>query len=240
MLALAVAASASNLALFMHWNSLAIALPAFFWAGVTNIGSTTGAFALLAGVLAWRPRWTAAALLAMPAGGLFTHGLKESIVSPRPAAVLQPEQLNIIGDVLRTSSFPSGHSATAFGVAAAVALCSLAAGKRPIAWVAIIVAAVVAYSRVAVGAHWPIDVLAGAAGGWLCGAIGFWWSGRWTFWKTNRGTRALAALMALASAYLFFEQLGYPQGLWAQYTLAAWGLAGALFALGSGTRRSLD
>ena len=228
----------ANTGWFIRWNQLALAVPGFLWAGATNLGSTAGAYALLGGGLAWRPRWVAAALLALPAGALYTHGLKEFFAEARPAAVLDPDQINIIGKALLTSSFPSGHAVTAFGLAAAVALCSAPSGRRWIAWAALAVATVVAFSRVAVGAHWPLDVLAGGAGGWLCGAIGVWWSARWRFWNTPRGVRILAVIVALLSLSLFFEDLGYPEGRWAQYALALWGLAGALVALATGTRWS--
>lgn len=236
-LALATLASGRNADWFMSWNGAAASAPPFVWAGLTNIGSTSGAFALLAGWLAWHPRWPAAAILALPAGALYTHGLKEFFAEARPAAVLDTAQINVIGEILRTSSFPSGHSATAFGFAAAVILCSLTGGARRIAWIAVSLAALVAFSRVAVGAHWPLDIFAGGAGGWLCGALGAWWSSRWRFWETRNGLRILAILMAVFSISFFFEELGYPEGRWIQYVLSMWGLSGAVYALVGGTRR---
>lgn len=236
-LAVATLASGLNSDWFIAWNSAAAAAPAFLWAGLTNLGSTSGAFALLAGWLARQPRWSAAALLAIIPGSIYTHGLKEFFAEARPAAVLDPEQINVIGEILRTSSFPSGHSATAFGFAAVVALCSLQAGRKHIAWIALALAMLVALSRVAVGAHWPLDIFAGGAGGWLCGAIGVWWSARWRFWRTRTGFRVLAVLMAALSVLFFVEELGYPEGRWIQYVLGAWGLAGALYALATAPER---
>jgi diacylglycerol kinase family enzyme/membrane-associated phospholipid phosphatase len=58
----------------------------------------------------------------------------------------------------RTTSFPSGHSASAAAFATGVALQSPAIGV-PIA----VVAAAVAYSRVHTGVHYPSDVVVGAA-----------------------------------------------------------------------------
>ncbi|HET6816490.1 MAG TPA: phosphatase PAP2 family protein [Mycobacteriales bacterium] len=60
----------------------------------------------------------------------------------------------------RTTSFPSGHSASAAAFATGVALQAPAIGV-PIA----VVAAAVAYSRVHTGVHYPSDVVVGAAMG---------------------------------------------------------------------------
>ena len=66
--------------------------------------------------------------------------------------------------LLRSTSFPSGHAATA--AAAACALLIVAPTFAP-AWIAM--ALVMAASRVYVGAHYPSDVLAGAGLGVLVG-----------------------------------------------------------------------
>lgn len=57
----------------------------------------------------------------------------------------------------RTTSFPSGHSASAFAFAAGVARAFPAAGVPLHA-----LAAVVAYSRVHTGVHYPADAIAGS------------------------------------------------------------------------------
>lgn len=57
-----------------------------------------------------------------------------------------------------TSSFPSGHAASAFGFATGAAA-ELPALRGPL----LALAAAVAYSRVHTGVHYPADVLAGAA-----------------------------------------------------------------------------
>jgi undecaprenyl-diphosphatase len=58
----------------------------------------------------------------------------------------------------RSSSFPSGHAAISF--ACATVLSALVPRAAP-AFVAL--AAAIAYSRLYVGVHWPLDVVAGAA-----------------------------------------------------------------------------
>ena len=63
-------------------------------------------------------------------------------------------------------SFPSGHAMSAFAVAAALAL--LAPRLR---WPVLALAAVIGFSRVYLGVHFWLDVLAGAALGMAIGAL---------------------------------------------------------------------
>jgi undecaprenyl-diphosphatase len=74
--------------------------------------------------------------------------------------------LDAVVGVPSSPSFPSGHAMTAFAVAAAIAL--LAPRLR---WVVLGVASVVAVSRVYLGVHFWLDVLAGAAFGMAIGAL---------------------------------------------------------------------
>ena len=65
-------------------------------------------------------------------------------------------------------SFPSGHSAYSF----AAATCMMLRDRR-LGSAALVLAAVIAYSRLYLFVHWPTDVLAGAAIGVLLGALAF-------------------------------------------------------------------
>jgi len=68
--------------------------------------------------------------------------------------------------VPRTTSFPSGHTASAFAFATA------ACGELPALAPALVPLAVaIGYSRVYTGVHYPSDVAAGAALGVACGVV---------------------------------------------------------------------
>jgi undecaprenyl-diphosphatase len=71
-----------------------------------------------------------------------------------PAVVLDPEPL--VG-VPTTSSFPSGHTSTSF--ACAYVISRLAPRLTVFVYV---LAALIGFSRIYVGVHYPLDVLAGA------------------------------------------------------------------------------
>jgi len=82
--------------------------------------------------------------------------LKHAVSRERPPAViLDPKPLM---EVPTTSSFPSGHAATSFACALV-----LARFAPRLTIPLFVLAALIAFSRVYVGVHYPFDVLAGAA-----------------------------------------------------------------------------
>ncbi len=131
------------------------------WVRVTLWLSVLGGFlvmgpAALAAVawLAWRgERARALWLFAMIASGrLVVEGIKLLVQRPRPSLADRLEDVS-------SWSFPSSHSA---GTMMTVAALALLAGGRGRTWLAaILVAGAVGWSRVALGVHWPSDVLAG-------------------------------------------------------------------------------
>ncbi|MFE6859447.1 bifunctional phosphatase PAP2/diacylglycerol kinase family protein [Nocardia sp. NPDC057668] len=106
------------------------------------------------------------------AGASFTVNLvlKNMFARRRPAAEELPISRRLINQPT-SSSFPSGHSASAAAFATAVALESPRTGL-----VIAPVAAAVAYSRVHTGVHWASDVFVGAAvGTGVALATRLWW-----------------------------------------------------------------
>jgi undecaprenyl-diphosphatase len=86
--------------------------------------------------------------------------LRQAIGRDRPPLVY-PEPKPLV-DVPHSGAFPSGHASTAFACATVLAWASPAL-RAP----AVVLAAAIAWSRVYVGVHWPLDVLGGAALGVL-------------------------------------------------------------------------
>jgi membrane-associated phospholipid phosphatase len=116
--------------------------------------------ALVLAVL-WRKPWLFVAVLCVDAAvDLLSYGMRDWIGRRRPPLVY-PEPKPLV-HVPHSGSFPSGHAATAFACATV-----LAWWDRRLAVPAFVMAALIAWSRVYVGVHWPLDVLGGAALGVL-------------------------------------------------------------------------
>jgi undecaprenyl-diphosphatase len=125
------------------------------------------------------PSWFAIGLVLLACGGaaaaegrllgtaailatLVSQALKRVCLRPRPSTA----GLVALIENPDAFSFPSGHSAAA--VAVAVALAGHGAFLGPLA---LGLAAAVAVSRIYLGAHYPLDVGAGALLGCGCGAL---------------------------------------------------------------------
>lgn len=214
---------------FAAVQSVTIEMPDTFWAMATICGTGLVAFALLSLCLPKSPRFFAAGLVSGALAWAYSYSLKHLFALPRPAAVLEPNQIHIIGVVLRVNAFPSGHAITAFTAASLLVFMSPRRG-RVLLWV-LPAALVVALSRIAVGAHWPADVTLGAAGGWLCGAVGSALTQQWQGWNTEQGARMFGAICVGVGIALFFADLGYPLALPLQYVAGTISVLAGIYAL---------
>jgi undecaprenyl-diphosphatase len=88
--------------------------------------------------------------------------LKPTVARTRPVSIRAYEAARDVPPIPRTLSFPSGHTAGAFG--AAVSLSRMWPQGR-VAWWSL--ALLMGYSRIYVGHHYPLDVAGGAIVGIL-------------------------------------------------------------------------
>jgi membrane-associated phospholipid phosphatase len=201
--------SGANRELFLLLNGLSRYTGDGLWAHVTLLGDGLIAMVALFPLIRRRPE---AVWAMIPAALLVTACLQllhAAIPSPRPPAVLPAEALHVIGPAHMQGSFPSGHTSTAWALAAV--LCG-AWARRPQARTGFLVLASLAgLSRCVVGVHWPADVLGGIMLGWTSG-----WAGVWIAGRTPRGASSVfvviwgIALAGAALCQIFFYHTGYP------------------------------
>ena len=223
-----VVATGSNRALFHLLNGISHATGAAPWPYITILGDTAVAIALFLPFAMRRIDVLWALALSALLATLFVHGIKPLMSMPRPPAVLAADAITIIGPAHRGNAFPSGHTTTIFVAAGLVWL-----HVRPLSVRAIVlaVAVLVGLSRAVVGVHWPTDILAGAAGGWLCAIAGDAIARRSTLGR-HPAMRALLLMLCTGSAVALLAGLstGYPQAVTLQRAIGALGIAAVVVA----------
>lgn len=107
--------------------------------------------------------------------GLIVQLLKRIIAQPRPS--LYFDQISFHYDhfvdgtePLRSGSFPSGHTASAFAMATVLVLCLK---KKKISLLCLLTAALVGYSRIYLGQHFLQDVIAGGITGCIFALLSY-------------------------------------------------------------------
>ena len=162
--------------LFLYLNRLFSGpSAALFFSIVTQLGNglITAALILIPMYLKDRLRFRAHALpmvLAVALSGLVVNGLKPIVNRPRPANYFAESDTPVHTPLGTPSdkSFPSGHTQTAFGAAAYLS-CVYPSGTP----VFLGLAALTGLSRIALGVHFPSDVLVGALFGIVFSWVGF-------------------------------------------------------------------
>lgn len=121
---------------------------------------------------------------------------------PRPPAVLG-DTVRVIGDIEHHYSLPSGHATYAALVVGA--LWPLMGRRGRIGLV--LYAALVGWSRIAAGMHFPADVLAGWGLGWICTALAGWLISLATpMWQSAR-RKSVWVWFAVAAGAVMIDQL---------------------------------
>ncbi len=208
-----------NHSLFFAINSRSAVLGERFWSHATLLGDTLVALSLLLPFALRRPDIAWTALLGGFIAALWVHGLKWPLDMPRPGALFDAQDFNLIGRSLASSpAFPSGHTATAALIAGAIAM---NVRKLGLGLFVIGLALLVGWSRMAVGVHWPQDVAAGLLVGWLSAWMGAAWAQNWGALYGRIGRVFLIGLLATCAVSLFFHNSGYPQARSFQFAVGA-------------------
>jgi len=196
-------------------NDLAPLLPRWLWQGLTMLGDERVAIALALLLARRHPQLFYAIFVAALLATLMNRGIKLGADQLRPPAVLPPESFNLLGPAIKRLSFPSGHTVTAF-----VLFGVLAYHARRWRVPLLAVAALAGLSRVMVGVHWPVDVVAGALIGLASAWAGVRIADRWRWGGRPAVHLGLVALAAVAPLLLLTDDGGYDSSLWIRLPIA--------------------
>jgi membrane-associated phospholipid phosphatase len=169
--------------LFLFINSHHSVFFDYFFSIITNFGNGWVVAPILLVLIFYKiPRqkrlsFFVIATVLIAGSSLANSSLKELYNRPRPLSYFSNVTSNsdshngitvhVVGDRLYRNSFPSGHTNTAF---AAATLLALQFGGA--FWWTFVMAALVGYSRIYLGVHFPSDVAAGGALGIIVLVIG--------------------------------------------------------------------
>lgn len=218
-----------NMEVFYLVNGISNYTGTLLWSNITILGDT---LVILVLILPWIKRdsdfiW--ALLFVSVAAFFLSHGLKNLLLLPRPAGVLDRETINIIGPVLKRRAFPSGHTTTIF---TAVFLLMLYKNKAAHYYLLAFGGVLVAVSRIVVCAHWPADIFGGIATAALSVAAGLQLFQLLKDKLKPVHPAIVPVILIFAAIYqLFFYDTRYPQALILQQLIAVYAIVNSVVFL---------
>lgn len=147
-----------------------------FQLNITQFGDAFIFLSCLSVLIKSSPRLWKSLFFTLIFGGIFSKILKDCFKIPRPAEYFGSKSFVIVGcENFGFSSLPSGHSITVFSILTVLYFSFLPKpNNKKILYVLglSLFGLLVALSRVAVGAHYPLDTIFGGLIGIFCGIIG--------------------------------------------------------------------
>nr|WP_315029526.1 phosphatase PAP2 family protein [uncultured Chryseobacterium sp.] len=153
---------------------------------LTQLGDALVLLPFISAFIIYVPKVWESLLSASLVSALFCNLSKKLFSVPRPAAVFDNENFTIIGKTLTGhNSLPSGHSITIFTTFTVLLFTFMPSKlKYKIIWCSsfIIIGLIIAFTRVAVGAHYPLDVIIGSLIGYISGISGIFINQKYNIW----------------------------------------------------------
>lgn len=176
---------------FFYLNSKLSELPNLQY-NLTQLGDALILFPLLSIFIIYAPKLWGAILTSGLISLVISFLLKKIFAVPRPAAMFDNDSFVIVGKTLSgNTSLPSGHSITIFTITTLLLFAFMPKEtKTKIVWSIFIplLGLGIAFSRVGVGAHYPLDVIIGSTIGYITALLGIFINNKvhWWTWINNK------------------------------------------------------
>ena len=180
---------------------------------LTQLGDALIFLSFLSIFIVYAPKIWESLISGLLASLLFSSILKNIFAIPRPAAVFDNNSFVIVGKKLSGfNSCPSGHSITVFTVLTVLLFAFMSQKlKYKITGFAllIITGLTIAFTRVGVGAHYPIDVITGSIIGYISGLAGIFISRKYKIWDwvNNKKYYPIFILLLLACCFILINKI---------------------------------
>ena len=154
---------------------------------LTQFGDELIILSFLALFIVYAPKIWESLISASLVSAIFSVILKRIFAVPRPAAVFDNNSFVIIGKALTGhSSLPSGHSITVFTILTVLLFAFMPQKlKYKALWFLFIIMGgfILVFTRVGVGAHYPLDVIIGSVIGYISGLTGIFINEKYKIWS---------------------------------------------------------
>lgn len=153
---------------------------------ITQLGDASILLSFLIIFIIYAPKIWESLLSASLISVIVSYLLKSIFFVPRPAKIFDTDTFIIIGKkAIGFSSLPSGHSITAFTILTVLLFAFMP--KKSIykalwTFIIITIGLLIAFSRVGVGAHHPLDVIIGSIIGYSSGLLGILINQKYNIW----------------------------------------------------------
>jgi len=185
---------------FFYINSK-LALFSYLIYNLTQFGDALICLSFLTIFIMYAPKIWEALISALLVSALFSTVLKKIFLVPRPAAVFDTTSFKIVGKTISGhNSMPSGHSITIFTILTVLLFAFMPKkGKNKLLWFFLVIttALIISFTRVGVGAHYPLDVIIGSIIGYISGISGIFINKKYQIWSWINNKKSYPFFIAL-------------------------------------------